>query len=152
MEDRLCPCGSLKLSSECCGPFLSGSLKPKTALDLMRSRYTAYHLKNGAYLLKTWHQSTCPVDLGFLDDDTEWVGLNVVRYEAGGIKDSEGVVEFIASYRQGGVLLRFRECSRFLKELGEWFYLDGIVRSEPNPGRNDPCWCGSGKKYKKCCG
>jgi len=118
----------------------------------MRSRYTAYYLRNGVYLLKTWHQSTRPIELDFRDDDTEWVDLEIVRHEAGGVDDAEGIVEFIAIYRQGGVLLRFRECSRFLKESGEWFYLDGIVRNEPNPGRNDPCWCGSGRKYKKCCG
>ena len=27
-----------------------------------------------------------------------------------------------------------------------------IVHKEKEPGRNDPCPCGSGKKYKKCCG
>jgi len=118
----------------------------------MRSRYTAYCQKNGVYLLKTWYLGTRPIELDFRNDHTVWVGLEIVQHKAGGAEEAEGTVEFIASYRQNDVLLRLRECSRFLKESGEWFYLDGIVHNEPNPGRNDPCWCGSGRKYKKCCG
>jgi len=138
--------------SECCGPILSGKRRAGTALVLMRSRYTAYCLRDGDYLRNTWHQHTRPGTLDFYGDDTEWLGLEVMRQEAGGAEDAEGVVEFVALHRQGGAVRRFRECSRFVKESGEWLYLDGAVQTEPKPGRNDPCWCGSGRKYKKCCG
>ncbi len=151
MADDLCPCGSLRPLAQCCGPYISGSLLPQTALALMRSRYTAYCLRDSAYVRKTWHHGTCPVDLDIRDDGTEWLGLEIVRHEAGGEEDAEGLVEFVASYRQGGRLRRLRESSRFQRESGAWFYLDGIVQPEPMPGRNDPCCCGSGKKYKKCC-
>jgi SEC-C motif-containing protein len=147
-----CPCGSLSQLSECCGPLLSGSHHAETALRLMRSRYTAYCLRDGDYLRKTWHMRTRPVELDLRGDETAWEGLEIVRHDAGGADDGEGFVEFTALYRQGGVLRRLRERSHFVKESGEWFYLDGLVKSEPKQGRNDPCGCGSGKKYKKCCG
>ena len=118
----------------------------------MRSRYAAYCLQDGAYLLKTWHPQSRPATLEFRGEDTEWLALAIVGHASGGAEDDKGVVEFIATYRQGGRLRRFRESSRFLRESGIWFYVDGVVQSEPQPGRNDPCWCGSGRKHKKCCG
>lgn len=37
--------------------------------------------------------------------------------------------------------------------LSDDFYVpqDPVVRQHPKVGRNDPCPCGSGKKFKKCC-
>jgi len=151
MED-FCPCGSARRFADCCGPFLSGARRPDDALSLMRSRYTAYCLRDAAYLRDTWHPRTRPETLDFSGDTTAWAGLDIVRHEGGGAQASQGVVEFIAAYRQGGVSRRLRESSRFVKEAGVWLYLDGDVLAEPKPGRNDPCPCGSGKKYKKCCG
>ena len=83
----------------------------------------------------------------------------MVRVEAGGKEDDRGVVEFIARYKQKGVEHRHHERSRFARgEDGRWMYLDGdtvkpppVLRGE-KVGRNQPCPCGSGKKYKKCCG
>jgi len=118
----------------------------------MRSRYTAYCLRDAAYLLKTWHPRTRPAALDFNGDDTEWTGLDILRQAAGGAGDTEGVVEFAASYRQGGKARRLHETSRFLREDGEWLYVDGDIHAEAKPGRNEPCPCGSGKKFKKCCG
>ncbi len=152
MVGAVCPCGSGKALSECCGPYLAGSSRPQVAVDLMRSRYTAYCLRDGAYLRNTWHPNTRPQKVDFSGDDTEWVSLTILRQETGGKDDSEGIVEFVASYRQGGISGRLHERSVFLKESGEWFYLDGTIPSEHKPGRNEPCPCGSGKKYKKCCG
>lgn len=146
-----CPCGSQQAYAKCCGPFLSGQVRPGTALALMRSRYTAYCLKDAAYLLETWHPSTRPAALGFAGDATEWAGLAILGCEAGLPGDGKGRVEFIARYRRDGQLGRLRENSRFVKEAGEWLYLDGIIQPESKPGRNDLCPCGSGKKYKKCC-
>lgn len=151
LMDGGCPCGSGQPLAECCGPFLSGSRLPATALGLMRSRYTAYCLRDAAYLRKTWHPSTRPARLDFDGDDTEWAGLAIIR-EAGGESDTQGMVEFVASYRQGGGLRRLREASRFVREAGEWLYLEGTIQPESKPGRNAPCPCGSGKKHKKCCG
>jgi SEC-C motif-containing protein len=146
-----CPCGSTRAFADCCGPFLTGVERPASAVALMRSRYTAYSQKNAAYILKTWHPRTRPAALNFDGDATEWVGLAILAQQAGGPEDLEGKVEFSAYYRQGGKLMEMRENSRFLKESGEWLYLDGIVSPAAKPGRNDLCPCGSGKKYKKCC-
>ncbi len=117
----------------------------------MRSRYCAYVLKRSDYLAATWHPSTRPASLDVSSDDTAWQRLVIVDTEKGGIDDREGEVEF-AAYFLGGEL---HERSRFLKEAGQWLYVDGDIlppRTEVKVGRNDPCPCGSGKKFKKCCG
>ena len=121
----------------------------------MRLRYCAYVRHDSDYLLRTWHHSTRPQTLDFSNDTTEWSGLAIIRSEAGGADDNEGVVEFVASYRQGGRSGKLHEVSRFVREAGRWFYRDGEIRvsgEERKIGRNDPCPCGSGKKFKRCCG
>jgi SEC-C motif-containing protein len=135
---------------ECCGRYHRGEAAP-TAEAQMRSRYSAYVLKNSDYLRSTWHPSTCPLELDISSDNTPWQRLVIIGTEKGTVTDSEGVVEF-AAYYQGGQL---HERSRFVREEGRWFYLDGEILSphqEQKPGRNAPCPCGSGKKYKRCCG
>jgi SEC-C motif-containing protein len=109
----------------------------------MRSRYSAYVLKNSDYLRATWHPSTRPAGLDISDDETPWQRLLIVS-------TGEEFVEFAAFY-QGGQL---HERSRFAREGGRWFYLDGelLPPLEDKVGRNAPCPCGSGKKYKRCCG
>lgn len=89
----------------------------------------------------------------------EWHGLEIVATEKGGVNDDEGVVEFRALYTANGEFCNHHERSTFVRENGEWRFNDGdfvkekpIEREEPRVGRNDPCPCGSGKKYKKCCG
>jgi SEC-C motif-containing protein len=121
-----------------------------TAEALMRSRYSAYVLKLSDYLAATWHASTRPPSLDIGSDTTVWLRLSILSAEKGGKGDDEGMVEFAADY-QGGQL---HERSRFLKEAGRWFYLDGEMlpsQSAEKVGRNDPCPCGSGRKFKKCC-
>lgn len=116
----------------------------------MRSRYSAYTLKLGDYLYATWHPSTRPLSLDIQSDETPWLRLEVIATDKGVEGDSEGIVEFSAHY-QGGQL---HERSRFVKEEGKWFYLDGEILPPvvaAKPGRNEPCPCGSGKKFKKCC-
>lgn len=88
-----------------------------------------------------------------------WHGLEIIHTEKGGAKDTEGVVEFRALYSARSEFCNHHEVSQFKKEDGEWKFVDGtivadkpIVREHPKVGRNDPCPCGSGKKYKKCCG
>lgn len=90
----------------------------------MRSRFSAFAAGNAEYLLATWHPSTRPAKLE-LDDGTQWRRLDVVRTEAGGPFDAQGVVEFAAHYKDDdghGVL---RETSRFVREGGRWYYVDG---------------------------
>ncbi|MBS1213372.1 MAG: hypothetical protein H6R26_1989 [Proteobacteria bacterium] len=122
----------------------------------MRSRYVAYVLRDEAYLRRTWHSRTCPEHLGVNSDDAAWEGLTVLRCQAGGATDHEGEVEFVARYRQGGLARQLHEVSRFVREDGQWYYLDGSFpagsATSSKTGRNDPCPCGSGRKFKKCCG
>lgn len=118
----------------------------------MRSRYTAYVLGNEAYLLQTWHQTTRPPRLALQGRDAiEWLGLSVGASERGEITDSTGVVEFTVRYRAKAKMVVLHERSRFVQEYGQWFYMDGEMK-EDTVGRNAPCPCGSGKKYKLCCG
>lgn len=125
--DNACSCGSGKAYAACCGPYLDGGQRPITAEALMRSRYSGYVLARMDYLLDTWHQSTRPGTLD-LDDSSivNWLGLKIVRTEAGGPDDARGVVEFVARYKVGGKAHRLHEISRFVREGGQWFYLDGV--------------------------
>jgi len=157
-----CPCGSGRSYDDCCGPYISGAKKAPTAEALMRSRYTAYAKHAVDYIV-----DTCVRD-GQRDIDVEqtrkwseksqWLGLKIVSSSKGGPADSEGTVEFIASYAMDGLKDEHREKAKFKKTDGVWLYEDGeivpttIVRAGPKVGRNDPCTCGSGKKYKHCCG
>ena len=117
----------------------------------MRSRYCAYVLKRSDYLAATWHPSSRPAALDISGDDTPWQRLVILSTAKGGAADNEGVVEFAAYYRGG----QLHERSRFVKEEGLWLYLDGKILpplAEARVGRNEPCPCGSGKKFKRCCG
>lgn len=125
----------------------------------MRSRYTAFCQGDSAYLLRTWYPSTRPATLD-TDDQPQWRGLSIVRTTEGGQDDDRGVVEFVATALVGKRVFQFREASRFVKEDGLWLYLDGDVAAPASHGesgagkigRNDVCPCGSGRKFKKCCG
>jgi len=158
-QDSLCPCGSEKNFDACCGPYLSGAAIPPTAEALMRSRYTAYTRLNDKYLLATWHPDTRPSNPNPSDegDGNVWTGLDILRTEAGQAGDTTGVVEFIAHCTFNGAPSQLHEISDFTHDGERWFYVDGrgqqpIRRESPKVGRNEPCPCGSGKKYKKCCG
>ncbi|MDO8946719.1 MAG: YchJ family metal-binding protein [Desulfocapsaceae bacterium] len=153
-----CPCNSDQPYVECCEPLLSGDRRASTAEALMRSRYTANVVHDVAYLLRSWHPSTRP---DTIDPSTipEWCGLHIVRTEKGMESDIEGVVEFKASSFIQKKPWQLHEVSRFVKEDGQWLYVDGDIKDDALPGerrgakigRNDPCHCGSGNKFKKCC-
>jgi SEC-C motif-containing protein len=120
-----CPCGSEQTYNQCCRKYHDGKTAPK-AEALMRSRYSAYVLRNGAYLHRSWHSSTRPNKKSLLQlPATDWLGLEIVRTELGGEQDEQGIVEFIASYRDGEQISRLHETSRFVKENGKWYYLVG---------------------------
>lgn len=121
-----CPCGSSQPYEGCCGPFLAGIDSVQSAEQLMRSRYTAFTRGNEAYLLATWHASTRPVSLTLNQPaDLRWLGLKIVRTELGQGQDESGTVEFVARYRIAGKGFRQHEVSRFIKEQGRWYYVDG---------------------------
>jgi len=160
MED--CPCGSAEAYSKCCEPLILGQQQAQTAEALMRARYTA-HVKTAVdYIYETTHpKKRDSVDRQSVEawsKKSEWLGLEIIETEAGGPEDSKGTVEFVARYREKGKKVEHREIAEFQKSNDQWYFLDGrppkvtqTIRTEPKIGRNDPCPCGSGKKYKKCC-
>lgn len=117
----------------------------------MRSRYTAYLLGRHDYLLQTWHPDARPKPGELGGTQLTWIGLQIVGIERGSADDMEGTVSFIASYRSGGKGKQLHECSRFMRVDGAWAYLDGDCEVR-DIGRNDACPCGSGRKFKRCCG
>jgi SEC-C motif domain protein len=141
-----CPCGGASYAA-CCAPFIDGEAIAATAETLMRSRYTAYTLGKEAYLRATWHPSTCPQEPIVGDGEkVQWLGLEVksaaLRLRKRNV-DSSGTdalpvaaaeenqdsVEFVARYKIGGRAHRLHEVSRFVREHGCWFYVDGSFPS-----------------------
>ena len=129
-QSILCPCGNAnKEYTDCCARYLNGREDAATAEALMRSRYTAYTLENEDYLLATWHPSTRPDSLKLADGPhKKWLGLRVSRHEQNG-KD-HSIVEFVARYKVGGRAHRLHEISRFVRESGRWFYVNGVTPPE----------------------
>jgi len=156
-DSENCPCGNSIPYEKCCGIFIDGTKIPETAEELMRSRYSAYSLQNDKYLLETWHPKTRPKNNPSDDDNTTWTGLEILRTEEGLKNDTNGIVEFIATCDVKVTTSHIHETSQFVHENDRWYYIDGkgqkpVRRENPKVGRNDPCPCGSNKKYKKCCG
>jgi len=160
MTVEICPCGSGTPFGECCEPLIRGTRQATTAESLMRSRYSAYVKAEIDYLYETTH----PAHRKGYDhegtrqwaQDSHWDGLQVVSAR-GGEDDILGEVEFIATYRDGETVHAHHELGKFRKIDGRWLFVDGrMVGQKPivssKVGRNDPCPCGSGSKYKKCCG
>ena len=153
----ICPCNPEKEFEQCCGPYLAGDKDVPTAEALMRSRYSAYTKEDYDYVVSTCHSSSRPEREEFNDmAGVDWAGLEVLRTEAGGVDDDKGVVEFVACYNSAGATYNHHEISNFVKEDGKWYYVDGDLIGPQQArslkvGRNEPCPCGSGKKYKKCC-
>lgn len=157
----LCPCGSDQNLDDCCGPIIDGALAP-TAEALMRSRYTAYVQGNIGYLADTLspeiRDDFDQAEAGNTASDAKWQGLELRAVTDGGENDESGSIEFIASFRLGGQLRVHHELAEFRREQGLWMCVGGQVNPKGPPrqfvkvGRNEPCPCGSGKKFKKCCG
>ena len=154
----LCLCGSGINYQECCELFHVGEKKPTTAVELMRSRYTAYVLRNAVYLQETWDVTRRPKLIDFSKEKIDWLRLEIVDIKKGEAKDNKGLVTFKAFYSQEGEVCVMNEISRFRKNNGHWFYLDGVIKSmgkvdmQSNQGKNALCSCSSGKKFKRCCG
>lgn len=170
MED--CPCGQPSPFTDCCGPFLRGTAYPETAEELMRSRYSAHVKKNWAYLLKTLcAEERKNESVKTIDSGANWKNLQILSTRQGERDDQTGEVVFAASFTIGddGEEQVHQERAGFIREGGRWVYaseksevtspeepapepVKTFVRDKPKVGRNDPCSCGSGKKFKKCCG
>ena len=121
-----CPCGSLQPLAACCGRWFAGPLhlQAPDAPALMRSRYSAFVLELGDYLLATWHPHTRPPQIEF-EPGLRWLGLQVRRHQMA--DDSHATVEFVARSKLGGRAHRLHETSRFVREDGRWFYVDGDI-------------------------
>lgn len=128
MKPADCPCGSGRPLAACCGPALDGSRLPATAEALMRSRYTAYSLGLRDYLLATWHATTRPATLD-LDEEPrpKWIGLQIKAHRP--LTEDRAEVEFLARFRVGGRAHRLHETSRFIREDGRWYYVDGDIHA-----------------------
>lgn len=124
-DSAACPCGTGKTYTACCGRWHQGpkALQAPTAQDLMRSRYSAFVLDKLDYLLETWHPTTRPASLEPNPPAMKWLGLAIKRARD---QDADhATVEFVARSRLAGRASRMHEVSRFVREAGRWYYLDG---------------------------
>lgn len=123
-----CPCDSGSTYADCCGNWHAGLLQglhAPTPEALMRSRYSAYVLGLIDYLLATWHPATAPGELEL--PPLKWLGLEVLLAQS---TAQAGVVEFVARCRENGRAQRLHETSRFVREQGRWYYVDGIIEAQ----------------------
>ncbi|MFP4013748.1 MAG: YchJ family protein [Chitinispirillaceae bacterium] len=162
MEEELCPCGSGSTYDKCCEPIVFGMRPAATAEELMRGRYTAYARGVVEFILSSTHpdrRAECDEKaIRAWSNNSVWQGLEIRSTYMGGPEDTMGEVEFVAQYTEDRVKKTLHETGTFKKIDGSWYYMDGrihppkpFVRQESKVNRNDPCPCGSGKKYKKCC-
>jgi SEC-C motif-containing protein len=145
-----------------CLPFIRGERMPATAAELMASRYVAYSMGEVDYILATHDPDTR--EEADRDATEDWAkrakfhGLKILDTVRGEQQDETGEVEFQALFTADDVEHVHHERSNFVRKDGKWFFAEGTQvqvpkrREEPKVGRNDPCSCGSGKKFKKCHG
>jgi SEC-C motif-containing protein len=128
MSPAPCPCDLGAAYERCCGRFHTGALhlQAPDAASLMRSRYSAYVLGRNDYLLATWHASTRPASLAADPAGIRWLGLELKRHAHS--DDDHATVEFVARSKLGGRAHRLHEISRFVREGGRWYYVDGDLR------------------------
>jgi len=156
--DSPCPCGSGQPFSACCAPIIAGQVRVETAEKLMRARFTAHVTHDWAFLHRTYQVSArTPYAPAAEEPEIGWTKLVVHAHEPGGQPDT-AFVDFSAHYADKGHDLALHEKAEFKRIGGEWIYTRSvregpapIKAAHPKPGRNDPCPCGSGKKYKHCC-
>ena len=125
MGDELpkrCPCGAGGRYDRCCGRLHRGERRPAEAVEVVRARYSAFVVRDEAYLLASWHSSTRPPEVAF-DDDLRWQGLHATPVSGGGPLDREGVVDLSASYATPDGRGVLQERSGFAKEDGAWRYV-----------------------------
>jgi SEC-C motif-containing protein len=155
-----CPCCSGKTYAVCCEPIINNE-SANTALVLMRSRYSAYQTGQAEYLFNTTHPRTRAQykvsEIESWANENTWTKLEIISAEHGKINDSRGIVEFKAFFKDKNEKAQIHhERSTFVKENDKWYYFEGKINPKAinlmkKVSRNDPCPCGSGKKYKRCC-
>jgi SEC-C motif-containing protein len=127
----------------------------------MRARYSAYVFAEMDFIFASTHPEYCEgydhAGTKEWAETAEWQGLEILGASKGGADDSVGEVEFIARFSEKGTNREHHEAGQFKRKDGNWYFTEGkMVRPKPvvsvKIGRNDPCSCGSGIKYKKCCG
>lgn len=158
----LCPCGSKHEFDDCCKQIINGTRRAKTAVELMKARYVAYTTGDIDFIMSSHAPETRETVSREATEEwassARWLGIEIKNTIKGGADDDDGIVEFVAKFELGGRIINHHEKSYFKKINGAWFFVDGqvipetYVRQTPKVGRNDPCPCGSGKKYKFCCG
>jgi len=155
---QACFCGSGKPFADCCEPVLAGKRVAGTAEELMRARFTAHVTRNFAFLHRTYRPTSRQP---FVEEKeapkTQWTRLVVHQHAAGPAPDM-AFVDFSAYGTEEGRELVLHEKAEFVRQDGAWIYTRALREgpapfkaAAPKPGRNDPCPCGSGKKYKQCC-
>ncbi len=159
VRGQACSCGSGNLFEACCEPVLTGARIPATAEELMRARFTAHVAGDHAFLHRSYQGTArqpfvAPAESGA----SPWTRLVVHAHEVGPNPDS-ATVDFTAHFIQDGLELAHQEKAEFHRIDGAWIYIRALRLGpaprrleKPKVGRNDPCPCGSGKKYKHCCG
>lgn len=165
-----CFCGRATEYAHCCAPFHQGLDQPAHPEQLMRARFSAYVLKDVNYIARTYHPSqqsiNASAEISQFATQARFLSLKVLDLAGAeslkpenGVRWSEvpaaeqiGYVHFIATFLLGERLETLEELSRFVMDHGVWSYLDGQLYTHPvqKPGRNDPCPCGSGRKFKQC--
>ena len=127
---NLCPCGSNRSLSDCCEPIITGRKNAETALEIMRSRYTAFTMANGEYLMRSHSAKTRPVkeqkSIEKWAKSVTWLGLIILGTKAGNAGDRVGYVEFKAAYLENGKLGEIHEKSFFTMENQRWVYVSGV--------------------------
>ena len=154
--DTPCVCGLAMSFKDCCGKYIVGTALPETAEQLMRSRYSAYVKNVPIYLMATHHPDFIAglkeAQIEETAANTQWLRLQIIASQ-GDAETDTGMVEFKAWYQEGDNEACLHERSQFVYQDQQWFYTQGELNPSPlKQGRNDLCLCGSGVKYKKCCG
>jgi SEC-C motif-containing protein len=155
---RSCPCGSGKSLADCCQPVLAGNRVAATAEELMRARFTAHVVHDFAFLHRTYRPTSRQPFVEVTEKPaTTWTRLVVHHHEPGPTPEV-AYVDFSAYGTEEGRELVLHEKAEFVRQEGGWIYTRSLREgpapfkaASPKPGRNDPCPCGSGKKYKQCC-
>lgn len=155
-----CHCGSNNDFKQCCHIFISELLLPKTAEQLMRSRFTAFKLREHQYLINSYRPqgSKNYLNVNDFDNNIDWLGLKIISTNLGQPTDHDGYVEFVAFFQKKAQnnhsntnqVEQLHEHSYFKIVSERWHYISGTSLPNIKMNRNQPCFCGSGKKLKKC--
>jgi SEC-C motif-containing protein len=156
-SDSPCPCGSGLKFGECCEPILQQRRPAATAEQLMRSRFTAHVVHDHQHLHRTYGGT---MNKPYVEETTAmteatWTRLVIHSHE---VQPDRAFVDFTAYFQNGDAEVPHHEKAEFERANGSWIYTRAVrlgpapIKAAPKVGRNDPCPCGSGKKYKHCCG